>query len=279
MKKMMAALLVCAVLLTLSACSFSVDMGGTPAAPAVNFDLSQYDAHGELSCGLIWVESTTSSYDQAAETSFAYLDTDGNVKSPWFSSEDFLKADFSAGLVVIRESPLTFIGGERDSAGGRVYDTDFNKLAEGIFDTNRVDGKGSLEVVITDANDRGEVFAVGHIESYGNGLFMITKDNIVKMSVQTNHLFLASTKDLSKTKFENGYYIVDLRTGFNYPGYMGIFDEDGTCIFEPSEQLTYTVYSVKVLGDNEFEILFDGADGKRYTATVDRNGTFLTEPQ
>ena len=94
MKKMVLLFMVFNMLLSVVGCSnVNIDSNDTSETP-VNFDLTQYDAHGELSCGLIWIEKTESSYDKAPETSFAYLDISGNVKSPWFSSKDYQKNDF-----------------------------------------------------------------------------------------------------------------------------------------------------------------------------------------
>ena len=238
---------------------------------SVNFDLTRYDAHGELSCGLIWVEKTESSYDKSPETKFAYADIDGNIKSQWFDSDEFNKANFINGIVILKESPYTYVGSPRDYVRCLVYDTQFNELVDGYF------------IIIIDANERGEVFGFADLEGYDFGLFMVNKDGVVQFPVSDDAFIYKTIDNLKRIDYEKGYYIIDFRgtlgTLGNLPCYMGVFDEKGNCIFEPSEQIEYEVYSVEVISENEFEILFQGRDGNYYTVITDKTGKFLTTPK
>ena len=243
---------------------------------SVNFDLSQYDAHGELSCGLIWVEKTFSAYDMEPETYFAYFDIDGNMQSAWIESEIWHKKDFVNGILILRKKPIQLPNlNYLDSGECVIYDTEFSMLARGYFE------KTEKDLAIIDANERGEVFATGEIDidGYGEGLFMISKDGIVNFPIKTDALSYSTVENLQKIKLDNGYYIIDFRGSWNHPYYMGIFDKDGNCIFEPSEQVDYPVYSVKkVISSDRFEIMFMGKDDKYHTVITDNTGKFLTEP-
>ncbi len=264
MKKIGLLFMVFAMLLSVVGCSnVNIDSNDTPEK-SVNFDLNQYEAHGELSCGLIWVEKTTSSYDQAPQTEFAYLDINGNVKSPWFNSEDYQKNDFSNELLIIKSYVYT-------PSLCYIYDTEFNELFKGHF------------CEIANANERGEIFGFQSLDNDETSLVMINKNGSIEFPVADKAFIYQSVENLNNIRYENGYYIIDFRgtlgTLGNLPCYMGVFDENGKCIFEPSEQLKYEVYSVKVISENRFEILFEGSDGNRYTVETDNTGKFLTEPK
>ncbi len=256
----------------------------------VNFDLKQYDAHGDLSGGLIWVEKTESSYDQSPKKSFAYLDINGNVKSPWFSSSEFSKADFVNGFVILKESiyyvsgTTTPGGNVRSKARCVVYDVNFNMAAEVWIQTvEKANETRKYELAIIDANERGEIFGFGENgSSEEDDLLMITSKGVTCFNLPKKALLYPTVNNLKKIEMQNGYYVVDIRGDLgglgNLPCYMGVFDSRGRAIFQPSEQLNYNVYSVKVLSSNNFEIMFRGKDDRYYTARVDATGRFLTEP-
>lgn len=286
MKKIVIFFIALATILSLCACATNNTNARkeTNDKPSVNFDLTQYDAHGELSCGLIWVEKTTSSYDKTPETTFVYLDVDGNVKSEWFSSELVYKNDFLNDLLIMREKPYDRGNGSYvDSGACIIYDTNFRQLAKGYFEFGDGDKPNEKKLAILDPNARGEIFFIGELVGFGEGLFMITKDSIVDFPIAENALIYPTVKNLQKIRLENGYYVIDFRADLgtigNLPCYMGVFDEHGNCIFEPSEQIDYEVFSVKVLSADKFEVEFKGKDGKMYTVTTDRTGTFLSEPE
>ena len=274
------------MLMSLTACGSekSAEKGNavknTESPVVVNFDLTQYDDHGELSCGLIWVEKTKSSYDKAPEKIFAYLDTDGNVQSEWFSSEMFYPRDFANGMLILRKKPVEFRPSAYIDYGECIiYDTGFNELARGYFEFGDGEKPNMKELAILDANERGEIFAIKDLDDDGSAFVMIKEDGVVTFSVAEDAFINVSIDNLRKTRYENGYYIIDCRLAYNFPCYMGVFDEKGNCVFEPSEQIDYEVYSVKVLSPNEFEVMFEGKDGKMYTVTTDHTGKFLSEPK
>ncbi len=236
----------------------------------VNFDLSEYDSYGELSCGLIWVEKTNSSYDEAPVTKFAFADADGNIKSQWFDSEKFEKANFVNGIVVLK--------GYKNCL---VYDTQFNELIDTKIKIERDYTWGNVqEIVIAEANERGEVFGIADLDDDCYELLMVNKEKVVTFSVPENGLIFGSVSNLERIEYDKGYYIIDFRVQpGNLPGYMGVFNEKGECIFEPSEELEYWVYSIKVISENRFEIMFEGMDGKYYNVEIDDTCQFLTEPE
>ncbi len=250
-----------------------LNQGAENPEPQANFDLDQYASHGQWSDGLAWVETTTeSSYDKAAKTVFAYLDTDGNVVSPWFNSEEYEKGNFVNGLLILRRYPNGRIGSKHV-----IFDQSFNMICEMSFASGRNEDNESEKAII-DANERGEIF--GFTE---DGLVKITKYGIVEFPLPDHALSYPTVKNLKKIEKQQDYYVVDIRghvgVNYNIPWYMGVFDEDGNVIFEPSEQIKYDVLSVTVLSEDEFEVLFAGEDKKHYTVKVDASGEFLTEPK
>lgn len=280
MKKVLLIFIAFTTIFCLMACASTEGINNNLSTQTVSFDLTQYDDHGELSCGLIWVEKTTSSYDKTPETTFAYLDADGNVKSEWFSSEMFYPRDFVNGMLILRKKPVEFRPSAYiDSGECIIYDTEFNELARGYFEFGDGEEPNMKELAILDANERGEIFAIKDLDDDGSAFIMIKEDGVVIFSVAEDAFINISIDNLRKTRYENGYYIIDCRLAFNFPCYMGVFDEKGNCVFEPSETLDYEVYSVKVLSPHEFEIVFEGKDGKMYTVTTDHTGKFLSEPK
>lgn len=284
MKKLMSFCLMLLMVTLLSACG-SFDNTELPSNKTnqVNFDLSQYENHGELSEGLIWVEKTTSSYDQSPKTSFAYLDVEGNIKSPWFDTEEFSPSDFVNGLVILKSNTHTFYGAKKDLANCVVYDTDFNKIADGYFKVNKEVGNGQYEyeIAIIDANEKGEIFGFAEIDGSDYGLFKITKNNTVRFPVGDDAFLEPTVSNLKRIEKQLNYYVVDIRSTYwnNSVYYMGVFDESGNKIFEPSEQMDYDVWSIEVLSDTQFQVRFQGKDSKFYTVKTDSTGTFLDEPQ
>ena len=281
MKKAILVLAIVAMLVALPSCAKKE----APQTAVVekspwNFDIEQYGDHGALSCGLIWVEKTESSYDTAPTTTFAYLDKDGNVKSPWFDSKLYTKANFMNNMLVLQQSPYTEEGGSRDYATCIVYDTEFNVLWEGNAKTVTGEDGHTRSIAIANPNSRGEVFAFANVDGDKLDLIMVTKDGLVKFPVAESAFTYKTVANLENIALEGDYYIIDFRsTVGNSPCYMGVFDLEGNLIFEPSEVVEYVVYSVNVKGENEFEITFKGKDWKDYSVTTDNTGAFLTKPE
>lgn len=197
-------------------------------------------------------------------------------------SDDFefndYSADFVNDFVIIKEKVYDFVGSPRKYARAMVFDTKFNKLADDYFKV--VDGEEykKYDLGITNANERGEIFAITE-EDDNLIITMITKDKTVKFHPSSRAFISSSVKNLERIEYQNGYYVIDFRLYSNYPGYMGVFSKYGECIYEPSIVLDYSVYSVNVISENEFEIEFKGMDNKLYTVRTDSNGNFLSEPQ
>ena len=156
-------------------------------------------------------------------------------------------------------------------------------MVDGYFKTIEGGNANSREIAIIEANERGEVFGIADLEGHGFGLFIVSSGGIVNFPVADDAFIYKTIENLERIKYENGYYIIDFRgtlgTLGNLPCYMGVFDKYGNRIFEPSEQIDYDVYSVEVISENEFEILFQGKDGNNYTVRTDKTGKFLTAPK
>ena len=284
--------IICAVavfgILLKNSAPFKSNDGQSSVEANVNFDLSQYQSHGEYNSGLIWVEKTTSSYDQAQKTQFAYFDADGNQVSQWFSSSDYAPADFSNGLVCIHDRTLYDHGGYNLLSGvyGYVYDTSFNEIARVYCRLNEYYSNGRhAEVLLLDANQDGEVYAIGFLpEDYNNGdksthLIKISKDEIIKFDISSNQLGFGSLNNLKRIKRVSDYYLVDIRDPMiNYPQFLALFDTKGRLVLNPSEKTGYTVYSISAITPERFKIMFEGKDDKYYYAEIDLQGSFLTEP-
>ncbi len=268
MKKLIYFCLMLLMVTLLSACgSFENTKLTSDKTNQVNFDLSQYESYGELSEGLIWVKKTTSSYDQSPKTSFAYFDVDGNIKSPWFDAGKFLPSDFVNGFVILHENESEYDISNLDRCV--IYDLNFNEIVDGYFGT------------IIDANTDGEIFCFAALNGIDYGLFMITKDEIVNFPVGDDAFLEPTVSNLKRIEKQLDYYVVDIRSTYwnNRVYYMGVFDENGNKIFEPSEQMDYDVWSIEVLSDTQFQVRFQGKDSKFYTVKTDSTGAFLDEPQ
>jgi hypothetical protein len=90
-----------------------------------------------------------------------------------------------------------------------------------------------------------------------------------------------SVRDLLNIEKQQSYYVVDFHYHDvigNLPKDAAVYDSNGNEVIDIDDVVPYQVYSVDVISDNEFEIMFAGDNGSYYTATIDRNGDFLTEP-
>lgn len=259
--------------------SNSSEISTTHVNDQINFDLNQFDAHGNLSCGLIWVERTTSSYDQSAKTEFAYFDVNGIQKSEWFESSKWEKSDFSNDLLILRSDYVVRYVNKAVSVNVKVYDTDFNLISVITCDAddNYVNGEKIVELAITDVDENGNIFAIGKIdEQYG--LYLINKNGIIKFEIEENNIIYTATTNLKGIRTENEYFVVNLRDGFGFSSYMGVFNKNGIAIFEPSEVISYEVYDLEIISENEFNVKFKGKDDKYYWVKTDSQGNFLNEP-
>ncbi len=286
-KRSLAFFLVLLISGCLSACSVSTSnirkSGST--ANSVNFDINQYDSHGILSDGLVWVERTISSYDSSPKTKFAYLDIDGNVISKWFNSSEWNKADFLNGLLVLRGKyympPNSVTASPPKLVCTEIYNKKF-ELVSSIYvatETGYEAGQKTTELLITDANENGEVFAIGEQSGSSRSLFKITNDETVRFETTGNQLFFASIKNLKRIYTDNGYYVVDFRESMmNMPTGILIIDKQGELIMDMEKQIDYTVFSVDIISDDQIKIKFMGKDDRYYNVNINFDGEFLSTP-
>lgn len=252
----------------------------------VNFDLNEYDSYGNFSDGLIWVEKTISSYDSSPETKFAYLDIDGNVVSEWFYSSNWHKADFSNGLLVLRgkyDIPYSgaYIGSPPSEVVSYVYDKNFNLIASLYVTTNSLlsMNKSDYELVITDADENGNVFAVGKQNDDSKSLYRISADGVIRFDVAKNKLAFASVSNLKRIHIDNGYYVVDFRDSIaNLPSGILVFDNKGNLIMDVEDKINYTVFSLDIVSEDKIKIMFEGKDDNYYDTIINFKGEFLSTP-
>ena len=136
----------------------------------VNFDLSQYKDHGELSEGLLWVIKETSSWDSEPYESYAYLDVDGNVVYGWFSVGKYFKNDGYVGYVratklqdfkngfalIYNDSGVDKLGGYVNAT---VIDTSGNEIANFLIDAYK--GSTGTKMDYKDFSSQGYAFFIG----------------------------------------------------------------------------------------------------------------------
>lgn len=252
----------------------------------INFDLSEYNDHGNLSCGLIWVQKTESTWDSVPQDYFAYFDTDGNRKSEWFSCNEYQPEDFQNNYVVLRGERRAFED-IWDYYRCTVYNKSFYKITSLYCRKPAVSS-----CYISDFDTQGYSFAVAYDE--------MQKDDVLYwIDAQGEHIFqdpidgaaYSSTSSideysLRKFKYSNDYFV--LVDGSSDPNYLytkiaQIYDKSGRFILDIEYQMQKhteecAITRAEVLDDNVVEFYFYGMDKNRYACIMDFNGEFIKTP-
>lgn len=246
----------------------------------INFDLSQYTSYGELSCGRIWVKRIVGDWDQEKQEQFAYLDSNGNAISPWFSSDKYESPrNFANGYVVLVENKR--LGNPNNYSNCIVYNTYFKKVASLICK------KGTMEKgYITDFDEQGYAYALGYDETIDDSaLYWIDSAGA--------HKFYALNRDsdtvINRSALEcfyvsNNYFVlVASNAEYMYTEIACIYDASGKFVFSIEDAMRnyieeFAITKTEVLGSDRVKFNFCGLDREEYVCTMDFNGNFVEEP-
>ena len=274
MKKIILFLVIGCMLLCLSSCGVNTDSNET-----IKFDLSNYNAHGELSCGLIWVEKTVSDWNKESERQFAYFDANGNQRSKWFSFNDYLDPqDFSNGYVIVSERAY-------EHSDCIVYDTNFQEIAS--FTCN-VDDFIGINPYVTSFDEQGYAYALGYTLTYGNVLYFIDSNGLHMFENPERESYtMIDIDDLYRIKKTNNHFVFvsgSSDTSYLYTIIAHIYDINGELVLDIEEAMEthiedFSITSAEVLENNTVKFYFYGVNKKRYVATMDFNGNFVKYPQ
>lgn len=282
MKRIIAMILAICTLLCLTACSSFGDAEKTNKE-TIKFDLSQYTDNGVLSCGLVWVTKEVSDWDKEVEMQFAYLDADGNIKSPWFSLDTYREAkDFSNGYVVLIER-ATFEE-NYDYSNCVVYNTNFQQVARLNCQIPPISG-----AYITNFDTQGYAYALGYDSSIDDDmLYWIDSSGLHKFEKPDRLSFSSLDEyDLNRFKMSNNHFVIV--SGSNDPKYLYtniayIYNSNGKLKLDIEGAMRkhideFAITSAEVLDDNTVKFYFYGANKKRYVCTMNFNGDFVQSPK
>ena len=260
--------------------------GASVSEERINFDLSEYNDHGNLSCGLIWVKKTESTWNSAPQDCFAYFDANGTQKSRWFSCDEYWPEDFQNNYVVLRGAKRAFED-NWDYHRCIVYNKSFSEI------TSLYCRMPALSpCYISDFNTQGYSFAVAYDEK--------RKDDVLYwIDAQGEHIFqdpidseayppttMVDEYSLGKFKYSNDYFV--LVDGSGDPDYLytkiaQIYDKNGNFILDLEHQMRKhtedcAITSAEVLDDNIVEFCFYGMDKNKYICVMDFDGNFIKTP-
>lgn len=251
----------------------------------VNFDLSSYDSHGNLSCGRIWVTKTESSWDSSPKRYYAYLDINGNVIYGWKEIgtvlgvhgkteyvDDCLPLDYVNDRAII-------IGVRSDSKCSlQIIDLKGNELIspEHIY-IDEYDyfenGEMIYNYAYTNFDENGIFYFIGKVWWDGNtegdrGFYFIDTTGIHRFNAKMN----LSESLLNSVEKIDKYFFV--KQGI----YTCLFDSKGEVILNFREKANIEPYKIEMLEDHQLKAYFIGKDNKDYQCILDFNGNFLSEP-
>ena len=247
-----------------------------------DLDLSQYKDHGELSCGRIWVIKEDSDWNEDVEEKFAYLDTDGNIVSEWFSLNKYrFPRDFVNGYVIVIEEE-TF---ERiyDYSNCAIYDINFNQIASLNCRYPRSSGP-----YITDFDYQGYAYALGYDHSIkDDALYWIDQDGVhIFEEGRYANTIMVDEYVLRYFKMSNNYFVA--ACGSSDPDYLYthiacVWNKKGKLVLDIEEVLhnyadDFAVTSAEVLENNRVRVYFYGTNKKEYVCTMDFKGNFVESP-
>ena len=250
----------------------NIELDDTNNVETVNFDLSQYDSYGNLSCGRIWVTKSFSDWDTSPTKYYAYLDTDGNVIYDWKPVEEF----YHIGDYVDANRPQDFKDGRamiihaafgNDDLTNRItlIDVNGNVLYEDIYvryseTPNRA--VAERKYWITDFDDEGYAYFVG------GGVYWLDNKGV--------HLFDYNLPDTSSVihsieRLGNYFYV-------NIGVYSILFDSSGSPLIDFGKTAGIYPNSIEIINNKYIEAVFEGKDDKTYVCVIDFNGNFIKSP-
>ena len=269
-----------------------------PATPAV--DLSAYDAHGNWSCGRLWVHRNTGTYNQSAGE-YGYIDEEGNLVGEWHSDQDWMvPQDFVNGrAIVYLGSEALGIGYNSGNKQAACYTIINDQCEEQLYFQSYVNYGTGTDSTITQGmsknqgvrlpqflhkfNEHGLLFytnikrnAAGYETEY---CYVILEDNtqvFFDIPYEENYTLKMSRFD---DHFENGFIRYDQHLGNTHR--LILFNMIGYPTFDFSD-FGYPISNLSEVSALEngycVDVTFQGKDDRTYQVTVDANGTWLTEP-
>ncbi len=269
------ALILLLTLLLLSSCNASQNNNNSAEknTNTINFDLSQYIDHGELSCGRIWASIEDGDWDSTNVEKFAYFDSDGNKLTDWYKSDDWIPFNYNNNFAIILKED--YYGREWKHHQCKIFNIDGKCIADFSVYNERGSGFFRDRMAISDFNSDGMCCGYGMIEG-DECIFWVDAKGEHLFNIDPDILISESSDSFEATKI--GEYIgLYLESGLsNY--YAGIFDKNGDLVLNVTEALDKKdVYSIKMNEDN-FEVIFEGSDNKTYTCILDEYGNFVKKP-
>ncbi len=240
----------------------------------INFDLSQYDDHGELSCGRIWCSITEGGWDTANTTKFAYFDCDGNRISKWFEGDRYEPVDYKNDFIVffVEDSIPTgvYLDLEIYDVNGKCVVDNFSYYL-GYKIGRSFSGFNSTGVACSYGYKYGDEKGFYWLDSTGAHRFKIDKD--------LKDYYSLDAEDYKAEK--NGEYVLLFLDG-SYNGFydhVGVFNKSGKMILSITESLGNKDVRSAYVENNEIHVVFKGADYDVYSCVLDMKGNFIEEPK
>lgn len=280
MKKVSFLFLVIVMLLSTVGCGNmnAVDNAKPTEKETINFDLSQYKDHGNLSDGCIWVIKETASWDTDPYESYAYLDCDGNVIYGWHSVGTYYNngfydcratrpQDFKNGFALIYDQSGV------DKLGGYVEATIIDKkgkvVAEFLIDA--YESRNQIHMDYEHFNSQGYAFFIGK-ENYGDkkGMFFVNDSGVHRFQCNENSYIAGHTLECIDLVNDKYLYV----SWCNYQ----LFDLNGNLVMDIGESSEVSPDSIEIIDDKYIEATFTGKDDKVYICVIDFNGNFIKSP-
>ncbi len=277
MKKLYLLIVACVTVLLLSACVSEKNVHEDYTESSVNFDLSQYKYHGELSEGLIWVVDEVSDWDTDPYEIYAYLDCDGNVVYGWHAVGTFYNygfydcpatslQDFKNGYALIYDNGPISKGGFADAV---LIDKNGIEFASMLISAD-IDNRGA-KLDYLDFNSQGYAFFIGREDFDENvGMYFINDSGVHKFQCNENSYIARYTLD-NIDLINNKYLYVKW---CNYQ----LFDLHGNMVMDLGELTGLQPDYIDIVYDTYIEAHFTGKDEKSYVCVIDFNGNFINSP-
>ena len=248
--------------------------------PQVNFDLSQYSGHGNLSCGLIWVKEyqwidrLDGNYEM-----FAYFDVDGNQKSIWFNTREYFASNFKNNFLELEKVKLKYESEREHSHNYDIYDLKFHKIAsvecqnlgsrKGITPFNEygfafADERGKMEPVFIDSHGKHD---------FSDDVFCLDINNIIT----TDKYFLVEGNNVCNHQGES---LVDTRRIVeNYIDAINSYSRD----WSTGESDLFYINIGEIIDGKSIELEFNARNKTSqnmvvFNCKIDFNGNFIESP-
>lgn len=248
-----------------------------------DIDLSQYDSHGEWSCGRIWVTKTEGNWDAAPTECFAYLDLDGNVIYGWEPVGSVWGGRL--GAYIDAKEPQNFVDGRAMIVDRGFGDGSTQKVTIIDLDGNVLYSPCSIYVeyyekrnferdyYITNFDKDGYAFFVGKVWWDGNtegefGVYWLDDRGVHKVNT-----YLPTSNEVihSIERIDNSFFV-------SYGAYSILFDSHGDVIIDFKESADICPYRIELLNEELIRAYFEGKDNRKYVCILNCIGEFWETP-